>query len=383
MIKRLVMISKEYPTDADPIYSFVDQLAQGIADAGVEVYVVAPLSLTRALLHGKALPPKSLIKTTANGARLTILRPRTLSFSDGKQLGIDCAMLTYKLFKRAVKSTLMKLPKPDALYGHFVALSGMCAAELGAVMQIPSFVGYGESSPVQYDQYDKRTLQHALKDLSGVVAVSSENARELKAQGIVGESARYGVFPNAVNTSRFHPIDRRQARAQLGYDQQDFIVSFVGALIERKGVMVLSDALNVVGDAKSIFVGKGSLLPDCGGILHLGVLPNDQVPLALGASDVFVLPTLAEGCCNAIVEALSMGLPVISSDLPFNDDILNPENSIRIDSKNADQIANAIIQLRDDKALREKLAAGALKKGMELEMPRRVKGILSFMDGKH
>jgi glycosyltransferase involved in cell wall biosynthesis len=36
----------------------------------------------------------------------------------------------------------------------------------------------------------------------------------------------------------------------------------------------------------------------------------------LNASDVFILPTLAEGSCNAILEALACGIPVVSSDIP-------------------------------------------------------------------
>lgn len=380
MIERLVMISKEYPTDTDPIYSFVDQLACGMADAGVQVTVIAPLSLTRTLMRGKPMPPARLTKRTASGAQLTVLRPRTLSFSNGRLLGIDMAMQTYRCFKRAVRRTLRRLDRPDALYGHFIALGGMAAAELGAELGVPSFLGYGESSPARYAHFDKPTIRAALRALTGVVAVSSENARELKAEQITPAQARFGAFPNAVNVDRFHPMDRAAARAKLGIAQDAVIASFVGEFSDRKGVRTLAEALKQVGGVQSIFIGKGGMKPDCPGILHAGPLPNDQVPLHLAASDMFVLPTLAEGCCNAIVEALSMGLPVISSDRPFNDDILDDSNSLRVDPTDIQAIAAAIALLRDDEALRARLAAGALARGARLTMPERVRAILAFMD---
>ena len=93
---------------------------------------------------------------------------------------------------------------------------------------------------------------------------------------------------------------------------------------------------------KSIFIGSGEQTPEIDGILFCGKLPHDQIVHYLNAADVFVLPTLAEGCSNAIIEAMACGLPIISSDLPFNDDILDAENSIRVNSLDVESIAEAI-----------------------------------------
>ncbi len=68
-----------------------------------------------------------------------------------------------------------------------------------------------------------------------------------------------------------------------------------------------------------------------------------MIPNYICASDVFVLPTTAEGCCNAIIEAMGCGLPIVSSDRAFNYDILNEENSILVDPESVDEIDNAII----------------------------------------
>ena len=99
----------------------------------------------------------------------------------------------------------------------------------------------------------------------------------------------------------------------------------------------------------------------------------------MNAADVFVLPTKGEGCCNAIIEALACGLPVISSDLAFNDDVLNEKNSIRIDVENERQIADAIRKLKEDTKQREMLVQGAVDLSKSLSITERAKRILEFM----
>ena len=78
------------------------------------------------------------------------------------------------------------------------------------------------------------------------------------------------------------------------------------------------------------------------------------------------MPTRAEGCCNAIIEALACGLPVISSNKAFNDEILNDEYSIRIDEQNEEKLYLAISDLKDNAVLRNKMAHVALEKAKEL-----------------
>lgn len=88
----------------------------------------------------------------------------------------------------------------------------------------------------------------------------------------------------------------------------------------------------------------------------------------------FVLPTVKEGYCNAVVEAMSCELPIIGYNLSFNWSVLNETNSIMIDSQDIERIRNTIIKLRDDSAFREKLANGVLRKAESLTIDQRAKG---------
>lgn len=117
-------------------------------------------------------------------------------------------------------------------------------------------------------------------------------------------------------------------------------------------------------------------------MLFDGRLLQQDIPVYLNAADVFVLPTLAEGCCNAIIEAMACGLPIISSNLPFNWDVLNDKNSILIDPNNIKQIADAIQRLRDCPELRFKMSEEALKTARELTIDKRAMRIIEFINNK-
>lgn len=292
-------------------------------------------------------------------------------------------MLTYRNFRSAVIKQYQKLNmQADAVYGHFIFPSGMCAIDLGEMLGVPSFLAYGESSPTSYMHIKKSMLQEKLKKLTGIISVSRENTRELIDMELLENGDRIEVFPNAIDEKKFYKIDRRNARLELGIDNDKFLIAFVGHFIERKGVTVLANALNQLDDVYSIFIGKGSEEPQCNNILFKGTVPHERVHKFLNAADVFVLPTVAEGCCNAIIEAMACGLPIVSSNQPFNDDILNSENSIRLDVKDVEAVRRAIVFLRDDPGVRSKMSEAALLSASNLNIRQRAQNIISFMESK-
>lgn len=223
--------------------------------------------------------------------------------------------------------------------------------------------------------------EKAISYLSGIISVSSENKRELVQSGYVKKEFedKIKVVVNAINPDKFFQINKLDARKTLGLPEDAFIVAFTGHFIERKGIGVLSDALKDLNDVYSIFIGKGPIQPACNNILHKGAVPHDKVHMYLNAADVFVLPTIAEGCCNAIIEALACGLPVISSNLPFNDDLLDETCSIRVNPKDADEIRNSIITIKENSELSKRLSLGALKKAALFSLSNRASTIISFI----
>lgn len=379
---RICFITERYPTEEYPVNTFLDKLVCEMADQGVECTVIAPYRpIVDKIKKKKYKTSFYRERVTARGKIIKIYNPTYFCGTNKKFAGINMEQIRLHLFTGCVDKVIKKQRLEfDAVYGHFILPSGFAAAEIGRRYEKSAFFAYGESSFVNVGRsFSDEEIRNKLSNISGVIAVSSKNRDELVEHKVI-DSEKIGVFLNAIDTNVFCVSDKNTARKNIGINNEDFVVAFVGSFINRKGSKRLSAALDRVDNAKSIFIGAGSDEPTCKNIIHKGRLPHDQIAQYLNAADIFVLPTLAEGCCNAIVEALACGLPIVSSNLPFNDDILTDENSIRIDPNDVEAIAEAIKKLKDNPALREKMAEAALESAKRLTIQKRAENILKFMN---
>ena len=70
--------------------------------------------------------------------------------------------------------------------------------------------------------------------------------------------------------------------------------------------------------------------------------------------DIFVLPSLAEGISNTILEAMSCGLPVIATDVGGNSELVtNNKSGLLVTSADSSALANTLYQLVTDPKLCE------------------------------
>ncbi len=383
-IYNICVISDGYPADNEVCNEFIENLVNEFVDQGVNCYVISPQSkIVRLIKKQKTLPLKRIRKTVMKN-EVTVYSPDCMSFSAKKIGYINTAYLTYYSQLIGIERTFVKLHKQigfDAIYAHFIFPAGMIADYLGNKYNIPSFFAYGENTTYTIDYFGKKETHRRLKHIAGVISVSSENKRVLIDNKIINGD-KISVFPNAINSSLFYPISKIDARNKLGISSDKFIVAFVGRFLDVKGVDRVANAINMLDNSQiySFFIGVGPMKPQCNNILYEGAVKHDELITYLCAADVFVLPTKAEGCCNAIIEAMACGLPIISSNLPFNDDILDESNSIRISPTNIAEISDAIDLLYQDRELRNRLACGALQTAEKLSITQRANNILEYMN---
>ncbi len=374
--KYICVITVDYPSNNRPVFTFLEQLVSEFSDLGIICSVIAPFSITKNLIRRIGSDPEYEEKRTISGNVIKIYRPRFISFSKFKLFDRLAGFLS----KRAVNKVLMKMQrKPDVLYCHFWINAVRCY-DYALKNNIPVFVATGESTIPDIKDGRKLNVSEFRNYVSGVICVSRKNKLESIAKGLTVEE-KCVLLPNGVDLSKFQKRDKQKSCKNLRYSGTDFTVIFVGHFLERKGPLRVASAIKSLNDntVKSIFIGSGPQVPDCEGILFRGSVSHDKVADYLNCADVFVLPTLNEGCCNAIIEAMACGLPIISSDLPFNTEILNDENSILVDPNDIKAIADAIRELRDDPQKRNRLSEGALETAKALSVKKRAEKIIEFI----
>lgn len=380
---KIALISSGYPTPEYQFFTFVQQLVEQMIDIGVEVSVIVPQSIVHNIIHRKSMLPYKNLYRTKGGKEYWVYRPKFLSFGNrGGLLG----MIATHTKENAIFSVLKHI-EYEVVYSHFwensLEIYPFCAKN-----NIPLFVACGEGDnalEMMVENMSTSKKQSLRKAVTGVISVSSENKRKCLQYGL-SEQNNTIVLPNCVNTNIFKPSSNSIFKKKYNISDDDFVISFVGAFINRKGSKRVSDAIKKLNDKsiKSIFIGKPfeneNEEPTCDGVIFKGEVLHDDIAEFLNASDVFVLPTLKEGCCNAIVEALACGLPIVSSNGPFNDDILNEENSIRVNPNNVDEIADAIYTLKNNKVLYNEKKKYTLAHSSDYSLAIRAKKIIDFIN---
>lgn len=378
----ICVLTTGFPTPNEPgKYAFVDQLACTWADTGNKVTVIYPIPILTEVFGKKRFYKSEWERVTFTGSSVSVKCPRFFSASDKTVFGIDTRILAYKSFQKAVSASIAKMKdKPDILYGHFLP-SGCQAADIGDNMGIPAFCAFGESSLWSIQGRDFDEVRHSLAKLSGMISVSTENKRILVDKHLFREKD-IEVFPNGVDHSLFYPRNKQEIRKKYGFPEDAFIGAYTGAFNDDKGVLRAQEAAVKAGNVPMIYIGGGSCKPEGSNILFSGKLKHEKIPEYLNAADFFILPTKAEGCCNAIIEAMACGLPIISANGAYNDDILSDEYAIRTDPSDIYAMTEAIKKLRDNSKQRVKMSAEAHKASERFSVNDRASAILAFIHRK-
>ncbi len=113
----------------------------------------------------------------------------------------------------------------------------------------------------------------------------------------------------------------------------------------------------LVGDGPDADEIKG--LYDRSGVRVQALGRRLDVPRLLGASDIFAFPSLHENMSNALLEAMSHGLPVVATRVGGNTEVLAHGGGILVGVRDPDALASALSELVTDRPLRLQLGHAA------------------------
>lgn len=169
------------------------------------------------------------------------------------------------------------------------------------------------------------------------------------------------------------------------------VIISAGRLVPWKGFDLLIDIMpelrRSVPEIKLFIVGSGpeeghlrKHIQDAGlesNVTLVGVLPHDTLLRYLKASDIFVLNTFYEGFSHLILEALSLGVPIVTTRVGGNPEIIeHKKNGLLYEYNSKKDLTKNILLLFRDKRLRSELSRCGEKKAAEFSKKRMIKSFL-------
>ncbi|MCC6241143.1 MAG: glycosyltransferase family 4 protein [Phycisphaerales bacterium] len=185
---------------------------------------------------------------------------------------------------------------------------------------------------------------------------------------------------NAVDLKRFDPARDPSARARqrqaMNLGDHDVVALFIGQDFQRKGLPQAIAAVQQIHDPRLKLLVVGA--DHAGGHLHktdtdnsrvIYVGPTDDPYPYYRAADLFVLPTRHDPCSLVVLEALAMGLPVISTRMNGACEIMTKQHGFVLDDpSDIPALEESLRQLMDEPRRRAMQAAClALRAGLSQE----------------
>jgi teichuronic acid biosynthesis glycosyltransferase TuaC len=245
---------------------------------------------------------------------------------------------------------------------HFAYPDGHAATLLGKWLKLPVTITLrGTEVPLAKLPARRRRMIEAMEHAGRIFSVSESLRQHAIALGIDPDKIR--VVGNGVDTEKFQPVPKQEARQQLDIEPDAPVLISVGALVERKGFHRVIERLPSLCKRfpalRYLIVGGPSPEGDWTSQLQqqvaelgleqhvhfLGALAPEELKTPLSAADVFVLATRNEGWANVFLEAMACGLPVVTTDVGGNAEVVaNEELGTVVPFGDGDRLEQALAE---------------------------------------
>ena len=266
---------------------------------------------------------------------------------------------------------LIKSFKPDIVHTHTpkAGLIGMMAAW---ICRVPIRLHTVAGLPVMEAQGIKRSLliltekitcfcaNNVYPNSNGLMAYMVNNFKSFKHKfKVLGKGSTNGIITNHYTLTPELNELAVQLKSKYHILPSDFIFCFIGRLVGDKGINELInvfDTLSKKFNCKLLLVGMQEPELDPLSAACLEIIQNnkdiislgyqDDVRVALAASNAFVFPSYREGFPNVVMQAQSMGVPCIVSDINgCNELVTNNVSGLIVPVKNETALIEAMTKL--------------------------------------
>lgn len=215
----------------------------------------------------------------------------------------------------------------------------------------------------------KLILNHAL----GVFVVSEAVKDKVLELKIPNLEQKIKITWNGVDTNRFNPQNKGKLRKELGIEDDEQIILFVGNLVAQKGVKHLLRAKKLMEEpSKLVIVGGGPLLQELKGMAEyedqksvIFTGSRSDIEQLIPDADVMVLPSVSESFGIALLEGMASGKPVVGTNVGGIPELVNEDVGILVEPKDPVALAEALDKLLKNPQMREKMGEMAQKRAIQ------------------
>lgn len=376
---RVLVLSSVFPNSKDPLFGvFVKERIKRCASS-CEVVVVAPVAwfpFNRTFRGAK----RSVVPSQEIQDEMTVYHPKFFSVPG------MCKSLDGVFYFLSVLPLLRRLRREfsfDLIDAHFVYPDGLAACLLAKTFGCPVTITLrGTIGKLAKFFLRRKQIRWALKFATRIFTVSA-SLRDIAVE-LGSHREKIQVIPNGVDETLFQRSNQAGARRRLDVPMDRTILLSVGALSLRKGHQRIIEVLPrlVASNPRLLYVviGGGGAEGDTGPLLRrmsvelaleahvrlVGPLPHEKIADWLNAADVFCLATSNEGMANVLVEALACGVPVVTTRVGGNAELIaDGENGLLVPLGDADALLRALMRAFDTAWDRDRIAAAMIGRTWE------------------
>ena len=340
------------PTPAMPL---VVHVVNSLAVGGLENGVVNLVNTTAARFR------HVIVCMTTDGPLHGRLRPEVEVVVLGKRPGQDPWALL-----RLVR--LLRHLRPLIVHSrNWPAVDAIPAARVARVPLVVHGEHGREVADPEGRDLRRNRIRRALAPLVHHFVTVSADLRRWLIEDVRVPAAKVTAIHNGVDLSRFGRAGKLEARMRLSLPADASIVGTVGRLDPVKDQAGLIRAFAQVRAqhpaALLVVAGDGPCRAELERVAaglgqrdHVRLLGNrDDIPTVMSALDVFVLPSIAEGISNTILEAMATGLPVVATRVGGNPELVEEGmGGALVPRSDPDALAAAIAAYTGDAELRRR-----------------------------
>lgn len=200
----------------------------------------------------------------------------------------------------------------------------------------------------------------------GLILINGEDYNRAKDFPLRDKEGCFYVNGVGVPVDKYGPpkdLDKSHHKEKLGFRKEDKLLLCIGEFTKNKNQKQIIDAMARVEDKNIhlLFVGDGELMAELKSyVLNLNLSDNihflgyrRDIPEILHISDAFILTSRREGLPRAMMEAMAGGLPIITTDIRGNRDLVQGgTNGLLIHIDDIEETTKAIKRLMEDEKLR-------------------------------